>query len=317
VTALVSGCNAAPAGTELSSLAGVLFINEFMASNNSTLPDEHGDYADWIELHNAGDKPVRLQGVYLTDNLASPMKWTFPDMTIPAGGFLLIWADAEYRQGPLHASFRLDADQGEELGLFTAQGDRVFIVDTLSFCHQTSDTSYGRVPDGGKWQFMSVPTPGEPNTSGISSLAGIVFINEFLASNQSINTDEAGDYDDWVELYNAADTAVTLRGFALTDDLRQPTRWSLPDVTIPPRGYLLVWADGEEEEGAYHASFNLAAAQGEQLGLFQKYGTHALMVDTLSFGAQKPDTSFGRLPDGSADWQFMQPSPARTNRGTE
>ncbi|MEO0078693.1 MAG: lamin tail domain-containing protein, partial [candidate division WOR-3 bacterium] len=246
--------------------------------------------------------PIRLKPMYLTDNLSRPMKWTFPDTTIPAHGYLLIWADGEYRQGPLHASFRLSASQGEELGLFTSRGDRVFIVDTMRFGPQRADTSYGRIPDGGNWQLLSVPTPGEPNTSAVSSLAGTVFINEFLASNQTINTDEAGDYDDWVELYNAADTAVTLRG------------WTLPDVTIPARGYQLIWADGEAEEGQFHASFNLAAAQGEQLGLFEKHGTHALMVDTLSFGPQKPDTSMGRLPDGGPDWQFLLPTPARANR---
>jgi len=316
VALLAGGCDAAPAGLDKSPLAGVLFINEFMASNASTMADENGDYDDWIELYNAGDSPIRLKPMYLTDNLTRPMKWTFPDTVIPAGGYLIVWADAEYRQGPLHTSFRLDADKGEELGLLTSHGDRVFVIDTLSFGPQSSDTSSGRIPDGGVWRLLSVPTPGEPNTSGVSSLAGVVFVNEFMASNQSVIADEAGDYDDWVELYNSQDTAVTLRGFTLTDDLRQPTRWAMPDVTIPAHGYLLVWADGEEEEGPLHASFNLAAARGEQLGLFEKLGKHALIVDTLSFGPQKPDTSYGRLPDGGADWQFMsRPSPAAANRG--
>jgi hypothetical protein len=244
------------------------------------------------------------------------MKWTFPDTVIPAGGYLVVWADAEYRQGPLHASFRLDADQGEELGLFTSEGDRVFIVDTFGFGPQRQDTSYGRVPDGGELQYLPVPTPGAKNASGVSAFSGVVFVNELMASNQTTLADEGGDYDDWIELYNAADTAVTLRGCCLTDDSRQPTRWSLPDVTIPARGYALVWADGEEGEGPLHASFNLGAAQGEQVGLFEKYGAYALHVDTVSFGPQQPDTSYGRLPDGSASWQLLsKPTPRAANQG--
>ena len=311
---LAGGCKAEPATPTRSPLAGVLYINEIMAANKVTFPDEHGDYADWIELHNAADSVVHLKTMYLTDNLASPMKWAFPDTFIEAGGYLIVWADAEYRQGPLHASFRLEADQGEQLGLYSTDGDRLFIVDTMTFGPQYSDTSYGRIPDGGAWQYLAVPTPGEANSSGASLLKGSLFVNEFMASNQTILADEAGDFDDWIELYNAADSAVHLQGLALTDNLRSPLRWSFPDVTIAAHGYLLVWADGEEGEGALHVSFNLGAAQGEQLGLFQKSGTHALVVDTLSFGAQHQDTSYGRIPDGGTDWQFLSaPSPRAAN----
>jgi hypothetical protein len=312
---VVGGCTAEPAGFRQSPWAGVLYINEFMASNNSTVADEFGDYADWIEIHNAGAEAVSLHGMYLTDNLANPTKWAFPDTIVQPGGYILVWADAAYRQGPLHASFRLDAGDGEQLGLFAADGDRVYFVDTLSFGTQRTDTSYGRLPDGGQWTEMAFPTPGAANISGESGWRGRLFINEFLADNDATVADEAGDFDDWVELYNATDSAVGLAGWYLTDDLRTPRAWQFPDVSIPAHGFLLVWCDNEPAEGPLHATFSLAAAAGEQLGLFAPSGAHALAVDTLSFGHQGTDTSYGRLPDGG-EWQlFTSPTPGRSNSG--
>ena len=63
------------ANTEL--LSGI-FINEFMASNNSVHADEYGDFDDWIELYNSADKPMNIAGLYLTDNLANPFKHRMP-----------------------------------------------------------------------------------------------------------------------------------------------------------------------------------------------------------------------------------------------
>ncbi len=310
----VSGCSAEPAGYRQSPFAGILYINEFMASNQTTIADEFGDYADWVEVHNAGTTPIRLRGMYLTDNLANPSKWSFPDTVIAPGGYLLVWCDGEYRQGALHASFRLSAD-GEQLGLFAAQGDRVSFVDTLTFGPQRTDTSWGRLPDGGQWTELPYPTPGDRNITGESPWRGTVYINELLADNDGVNTDEHGDFDDWVEIYNAGDSAVRLGGWFLTDDLSRPRCWTFPDTLIRPGGFLLVWCDDEPEQGPLHATLNLAAVRGEQLGLYSPLGRHALAVDTLSFGPQRTDTSWGRVPDGGGQWQFLaRPSPGRSNQ---
>jgi len=316
---LVTGgcqCQAEPAVPGLSPLAGVVFINEFMASNRSVIADEAGDYDDWVELYNAGDSAVLLRTMFLTDDIAVPTKWTFPDTFIAARGYLLVWCDGEYKEGPLHTSFKLNA-AGEQLGLFWASGDRVGLVDTLSFGPQCTDTSFGRLPDGSPGlQKMPVPTPGRRNSTGISGLAGRLYLNEFMASNQTTIADEFGDYDDWIEIHNAGDSAVRLQGLTLTDDFRSPTRWPFPDRVIPARGFVIVWADDEEHEGPLHASFNLSAVRGEQLGLYQMEEGFPLLIDTLSFGPQRVDTSFGRLPDGGADWQFLSsPTPGRANQG--
>ncbi|MBI4721698.1 MAG: lamin tail domain-containing protein [Candidatus Stahlbacteria bacterium] len=160
----VGGCRDNPAGAEESPLKGILFINEFLASNRSVNADEQGDYEDWIELYNAGEIDVNLGGMYLTDNFTQCARWIIPDTVIPAGGFLLFWADNEVTEGPLHTNFKLNASNGEELGLYDREVQGLLLIDSISFNTQQRDTSYGHYPDGkNSWQFFSTPTPGKAN----------------------------------------------------------------------------------------------------------------------------------------------------------
>jgi hypothetical protein len=103
-----------------------------------------------------------LGNCYLTDNFGNPTKWKFPDTTIAPGGLLLIWADEDTNQGPLHAMFKLDRD-GERVGLYRGDSLGVGLIDTVTFGYQASDVSYGRMPDGGTWQTMPRATPGFSN----------------------------------------------------------------------------------------------------------------------------------------------------------
>jgi hypothetical protein len=141
IVTLFINCTAEPITPGLSPLSGEIFINEFMASNRSVVADEAGDYDDWIELYNAGDDIIDLSVMFLTDDFSLPMKWSFPDTVIQAGEHLLIWTDGETNEGLLHTSFKLKADPGEEIGLYTTKGERILIIDTLSFDIQRRDTS--------------------------------------------------------------------------------------------------------------------------------------------------------------------------------
>jgi hypothetical protein len=56
-----------------------LFINEFMAENDTTIQDPDGEgYPDWIEIYNAGTTEIELGGMYLTDDADDPTKWMIP-----------------------------------------------------------------------------------------------------------------------------------------------------------------------------------------------------------------------------------------------
>ncbi|MCP4548162.1 MAG: T9SS type A sorting domain-containing protein [bacterium] len=140
-----------------------IYINEFMADNETTIVDEQGVFEDWVEIYNGGEEPIDLAGYTLTDDLAVPDMWTFvsdPACVVPAGGFLLIWTDDDDEDGVLHTNFKLSRS-GESIGLYSPEGD---VVDYLTFTAQSPDTSLGRLPNGGPdWMEMPEPTPGAGN----------------------------------------------------------------------------------------------------------------------------------------------------------
>jgi len=140
-----------------------LYINEFLASNDSLVADEFGEYDDWIEIYNADSKDINLGGFYLSDKFDVPNKWAFPDTTIMAGDFLLLWADEDQEQGSMHTNFKLSRN-GEQLGIFNSDSTNFAPVDTITFLFQVTNVSYGRYPDGTEnWISLLSPTPGSAN----------------------------------------------------------------------------------------------------------------------------------------------------------
>jgi len=104
--------------------------------------------------------------MFVTDDLSEPTKWRIPnenplDTTIQAGDYLLIWADNDIADAGLHANFELDADTGDQVGLFDTDG--ATLLDSISFVRQTPDVSFGRDPDAtSNWVTLD-PTPGASN----------------------------------------------------------------------------------------------------------------------------------------------------------
>lgn len=138
----------------------------------------------------------------------------------------------------------------------------------------------------------------------------LLFINEFMASNSLTIADEYGFYSDWVEIYNGDNDPVFLGDFYLTDNLDRPDKWKMPDVTLPVGGFELFWTDGDISLGDHHADFRLNK-DGESLGIFN---SELNVVDTLTFGQQTEDISYGRFPDGAVDWVFFNfPTPRASN----
>jgi hypothetical protein len=101
-----------------------VIINEFMASNTKSLSDPQKEFDDWIELHNLSDHQIDLSGMYLSDRKERPKKWTIPEHTfIPAGGYLILWADEDVEDEPgLHLNFKLS--NGGEFIILTDRDER-------------------------------------------------------------------------------------------------------------------------------------------------------------------------------------------------
>ena len=132
---------------------GGLVINEIMAGNVSAVADQNGEYDDWVELYNGNNFSLNLNGYYLSDNENELTKWTFPNVTIPANGYLIVWCDtAGNSQTGLHTTYRLSADQ-EEVYLTDPTNT---VIDAVHYVNMPSDKGYARVPNGtGAMQYQT------------------------------------------------------------------------------------------------------------------------------------------------------------------
>ena len=142
-------------------ITGDLVINEFMADNENAVADQDGEYDDWIELYNNGSSDINLLGYYMSDDGAEPDKWVFPDTTIFASDYLIIWADKDSDQEGLHADFKLSAS-GETIVL---SDNSLALLDEVTYLQQKADTTTGRFPNGTGDFMEMLPTFGEENTS--------------------------------------------------------------------------------------------------------------------------------------------------------
>ena len=137
-------------------------------------------------------------------------------------------------------------------------------------------------------------------------------INEIMAANVSTIVDpDFGAFADWIEIFNPGEEAVDLGGYTLTDDIRNPVKWSVSSGSlVPAGGYLLFWPDGRDS--GRHSNFRLSR-DGEEVALYDSDG---LLVDMVRFGDQVENVSYGRIADGAAEWAFFQqPTPGRMNEG--
>lgn len=140
-----------------------------MAANESGLADEQGEFADWIEIHNPETVPVSLAGYHLTDNPANLDKWTFPDVTLNPGAYLVVFASGKDRQdlaGRLHTDFQLSAD-GEYLALVAPDGLTIVSAMAPRYPPQFENISFGLGGSPSAWSYFSTPTPETANGSGV------------------------------------------------------------------------------------------------------------------------------------------------------
>lgn len=150
-------------------------ISEIAAANETGLLDEDGEAEDWIELENYGTTSVSLNGFGLSDDPNNPAQWVFPNVSIPAGQRLVVFASGKDRRSTtagakLHTNFGL-SETGEFLGLFDAASPRNAISALDPYPEQRVNFSYG-LDSSGAWKYFGTPTPGAAN--GVSTILGIM-----------------------------------------------------------------------------------------------------------------------------------------------
>jgi len=298
-----------------------VIINEFMARNSETIQDDTGEYVDWVELLNASDHYIQLNGLslskYDTDLLFYNINGSVEEMLLGPGEFILFWLDGQSDKGSFHANFEL-AGAGGFLALSQSNGASVTILDSVYYSSMTADISYGRFPDAtDDWVKFEIPTPGSSNNVVAEKISGL-YINEILARNSSIYLNDIGEYDDWIELYNSTNEPIDVGGLYFSDLKSDPLKHRIPntlpvETTIEPYGFLMLFASAKSDEGIRHLDFQLAG-NGEHVSMVQLYMGQIVIVDSLTYPPLSTDISWGRTNDGGQYWNiFGTPTPNATN----
>ncbi len=140
-----------------------------------------------------------------------------------------------------------------------------------------------------------------------------IFINEVLASNSSVLADEDGDFTDWIEIYNAGETDVNLSGYGITDETWLPYKWIFPDTIIEAQSFIILFASGKDRYSSgyeLHLNFSINTTS-EQISLSNPQGQ---IIDNIIIQNLPTDVSYGRYPDGQANWYYFdQPTPNSEN----
>lgn len=295
-------------------------------------PPANRPTGDWVELHNRTSGPVDLSEWTIAHG---SHEFVFPLNTlIAAGGYLVVCEDTVLFKtqhpgvtnciGNLY--FELNNKAGK-VALYDASGNLVHsmryadfrpwppLADGLGATIELEHQKEGNQVSDWRESYVLLGTPGaanslRPDRSGL-------FLNELMASNAETLADEYGEYDDWFELYNATSDSLDIGGLYFTDNLALPDKWQVPlhspeQTTLPPGGYLLLWADEQTGQGTLHAGFKLGAS-GEELGIFQRVSDGYEMIESLAFGPQDEDVTWGRYPDGGPETAFLFPTPGASN----
>jgi len=139
-------------------------------------------------------------------------------------------------------------------------------------------------------------------------------VNEVMASNTSTLADPQGEFDDWVEIYNPGVSDLDLRGYFVSDDPDDVTKWVISGeaaLVVPAGGYTVLWVDNDEEDGANHLPFRLAA-EGDVFILTAPDGV--TVIEQIELPVQHPDISYGRSQDHGGQFRYMiNPTPGGLN----
>ncbi len=297
-----------------------LVISEVMPANSSAVPDERGEYNDWLEVWNSSAQPIDMTDVGLSDR-SDRVLFLFPKITLAPGGRLVVFAsdtNSADPAGALHAKFKLSS-AGETVYLFDPNA---YVIHQVTVPISNSDVSYA-LGAGGSWAQTQEYTPGFENTEeGFAAYRnantiseGAIRINEVMADARTGLYDEDGDLSDWIELYNTTDKDLSLGNFALSDKESSPVKWRFPqDAVIPAHGYYLVFCSGKDRLLAAgkipHTSFRLSAER-ETVILSDSRGR---LIDRALIDNLPADASLGR--DENGNWKVFQTStPGMQNNG--
>ncbi|MCR5611159.1 MAG: lamin tail domain-containing protein [Clostridiales bacterium] len=272
--------------------------------------------AGWVEIHNITQGDVDLSCYSLSDREDDPAKWVFPEVILPAGGYIAVELNALDPDAPLAASFKVshaesaiylfnvhkeladsmkvDPNMPDGVSAVKSEG----VVAYTSHITKGAENSEDTFPEI-KWTQMEVPGPDAK-----------LVLNEVCPDNKYGTADVYGDRSDWVELLNVTDIPIDLSNYYISDDPNDLTKYRLPKVSLMPHAYVVIFLSGREGTDAeIHAPFKLSSEDG---GIFLAT-LDGMLYDFLPIPeGLLPNASVGR--DGSWNVKYYSaPTPGAPN----
>lgn len=282
-----------------------LVISELMPSNKSAVPDERGEYVDWIELWNSSDRPISLKEVGLSDR-GDSIRFLFPEVVLQPDERVIVFCSDKNQAAPgltYHAKFKLSS-VGETVYLFDRNA---YLIDSVKLPIMSSDESYALQADG-SFAATKEFSPGYANsTEGHQTYLaatmvtnGALIISEIAPDPITGYRDANGELHDWIELYNTTDQPISLDNYALSNNQSKPLKWRFPTgAVVAPHGYYLVYCSGydirDDVTAIPHANFRISAEHD----VIVLADSHGRVVERVVIDNIPEDSSWARNEDGT------------------
>ena len=280
-------------------------ISEVMSKNTHTIEDDYGNASDWIELYNSGSVSVDLSGWMLMGG-RDTSAYVFSDETLEPHETLLIYASGRSQNKPgyvRHAPFKLSSS-GDSLTLIDPNGNAAYTLDIPAL---NADVSWA-LTESGEYQECLEPTPGTYGANVQSDTDSFpresLCLSELMADNATYTFSD-GCTCDYIELYNASGSDLSLDGYTLSDSELKPDKYALDGLTIPAYGYIVIHLDGVGKTSG-HASFGLSDGEGAYL-----YNPNGTLIDCINYDTLEADQALSYV---NGSWTTnCPPTPGLSN----
>ncbi|MDD4312594.1 MAG: lamin tail domain-containing protein, partial [Eubacteriales bacterium] len=293
-------------GCSTGKISSGLVISEVVSSNQFSITSETLGSPDWVEFYNGTNTAINLKGYGFSDNLRNLHKFVFGDVTIPAGGYIVLYltsADGvEDPDAPI-AGFGL-SKSGENLFLTDPYYG---LVQELTLPALPTDVAYACRADG-TYGYALVTTPNAPPDEIADSLSDIYDVSEDGLILSEI-LPYPNDGEAWVELYNASSEAIRLEDFFLSDNPATAKRYQLRAGTLGAGEYLVCKLNGASEKAADDGSVQVDFRIGANDTAIYLADASGTIIDSLAWDASLA-TGLAVLPDGKYS---AYPTPAAKN----
>lgn len=294
-----------------------IVINEILANNKGNFKNENDIYSGYVEIKNVSDETIDIANYSLSNNESVPFKWQFPSMRLSSGEVAVVYTSGiNDKEDVLSTSFKLNNTNG----IVVLTNNRGQVIDKVEYKNLANGIAL--LKQGGNYLESNSISPGYDNTvDGIKSfqkkylsMPKDLVINEAMNNNYSYLPQNAGNYYDWIELYNNSNKTVTLSDYCLTTNNNTMCMYKLPKVELKSGEYYIIMASGDTKlsNSKYkHTNFKLSETQS-------LYLTKSSDIVDSVFLANIPDGySMGRGTSYGI-YYFSKPTPeAKNGSGTE